>query len=480
MARLVNQAPSGQQSCIIITGQPGIGKTCDLYYILVLRIINKQPTLFQDRDCQVFLIKDEVYEVPPRGVLSLDQVYAKRLPKQDIFALVDGDGPNSVPQHVLLNKSIKIVLVSSPKTRDAWGWHIQNVMQDIEQTVTMEGWTWKDLAIAALFMAGYDISLYRLQLSVAVCGLVPRTCVAGAISAQALQHQMDSLTSSLKAISHNIPRLALAIQIGIHAPEQTFPHHVLHLHADDARPQLTSAIVRPVSQWALNAIDAELATSREGAALELYEQVQGASSWCGNMWKRRVHAFFRSLPSERTFEIQSLDDRSHTLKITFPPAGFSLAFGPTQSFTGHLATCMQDPKHSAYLTPISPVFATFDSFLYQRDFKVPGFRPLVRLQMTDAETHPVGITGLQEVQALLKPDTALEDLCPLVPHKWIFVFVVPEHMAASFPKQTYKEPSKKQKDPVGTWDKKVSQYVLGLGSEVWRCRAVAYHQETAL
>jgi len=51
-------------SAVIITGQPGIGKTMFLYYILAFRLHNKQPTFFQFRKDFIILFNDSVASVP--------------------------------------------------------------------------------------------------------------------------------------------------------------------------------------------------------------------------------------------------------------------------------------------------------------------------------------------------------------------------------------------------------------------------------
>jgi hypothetical protein len=77
---------------LLINGLLFEGKTCLLYYILILCLIHAQPIVFQDLGGQVFLVDDEVRHKNGRVVV----------PGDDVLALVDGDGKSCIPNsHIL-------------------------------------------------------------------------------------------------------------------------------------------------------------------------------------------------------------------------------------------------------------------------------------------------------------------------------------------------------------------------------------------
>jgi hypothetical protein len=206
---------------------------------------------------------------------------------------------------------------------------------------------------------------------------------------------------------------------------------------------------------------------RDGAAAyTFYKQVQGTSDaapFRGKLWERQVHKFFRSLKSPTRFTIHSLDDRTNSTPIEFSLATLHKEFGPIQNFEGQLSSSIRDGR-SCYLKPIAPNFPSIDAVLYEHGVDRPGLQPLLGLQMTDSPDHGISVKGLKSLQKSLKPKVpTLKALRPSKEKKWIFLFVVPKPMDASFVKQHFK-------DPVGEshWASKTDQYILGLDPDlIW-------------
>lgn len=147
------------------------------------------------------------------------------------------------------------------------------------------------------------------------------------------------------------------------------------------------------------------------------------------MFEHKVHKFFRSITEPRRFTICSLVNCSTTFDIEFSSRMKHITFGATQCFAGQLASSTTDCT-SCYLRPLSPIFPTFDSFLYQCTMSQPGCQPLIGLQVTTAHDHPISIKGLAAIQMCLVPN--IPDPKALRPIKWIILFIVPEFMMASF------------------------------------------------
>jgi len=92
MVDIFNRRQMGIRGGAVFTGQPGIGKTCFLYYILILCIIRAQPIVFQDMLGEVFLINDKVWHQKGSVVV----------PGDDVLTLVDADGEFCKPSPYLL------------------------------------------------------------------------------------------------------------------------------------------------------------------------------------------------------------------------------------------------------------------------------------------------------------------------------------------------------------------------------------------
>ena len=90
-------------------------------------------------------------------------------------------------------------------------------------------------------------------------------------------------------------------------------------------------------------------------------------------------------------------------------------------FGGQLASSITDFT-SCYLKPLSPIFPTFDFFLYQCTVAQPGYQPLIR---ASGYRHPISIKGLAEIQMCLKPKVlVLKALRPSVAAKWIILILL--------------------------------------------------------
>ena len=146
-----------------------------------------------------------------------------------------------------------------------------------------------------------------------------------------------------------------------------------------------------------------------------------------------------------------------TLNIEFSSTVAYQSFGSEQFFGGYLTKFVKN-QQSCYLKPLSPIYPTFDAFLYQHTMTRSEYQPFMGLQVTNAASHPIGIKGLEATQKSLKKQIPeLNSLRPSTSKKWIILFVVPEPMAVSFQKQLITDAAK-----VGHWYAKTAQYVLGL------------------
>ena len=113
------------------------GKTCMLYYILLLRIIRAQPILFQDMGGQVSHINREV----------MDKFSARMIPGEDILALVDADQVGE-PHMRLFRDNIR-VLLSWPRPRQDQKWLTQCI-GDEDALFLVKPWSRKEFLVAML------------------------------------------------------------------------------------------------------------------------------------------------------------------------------------------------------------------------------------------------------------------------------------------------------------------------------------------
>ena len=314
------------------------------------------------------------------------------------------------------------------------------------------------LTIYRLFLQSNDITLKRLQEASCICGNIPRECFAAAVSSLALRGAEDAIRNAInqtKNLSESI--------INMGAGGETVIHRVFQIRPLFEARLWNSYLAEPVSDWAFSEMMDALDNRRAGSAYEFYCAIKGRSAaLSGKIFENHLHKFLKT--SSRTFTIESLDNRSATLEIRF--TSDTKRFGDMKCFSCHLALSVKSDT-PCYLQPLSPVFPSFDSFLYQPGISQSGFSRLIALQATTAADHAIKIKGLEDVQTSLKPNVSgMKHLRPTIERKMIILFVVPDTLGQIFAKQAIKgakKGAKKEKEPL--WYSKTAQYILTLSEE---------------
>jgi hypothetical protein len=297
-----------------------------------------------------------------------------------------------------------------------------------------------------------------------VCGSVPRTCAAAALSAENLQVAETRIINALLAS----PDMARAINgmVG----ETGMPHTAFLVCPGPAGRLWEFALVKPVSDWAFQRIVEEMRVRGKETAYKFYTMIQNhpsASEIRGRFWELQIQRYFRSCTqTPRRFPVRPLGANNPT---AVSDVLFNLNrccdFSLPQAFEGHLVSSIRDGA-SSYLQPNSKIFATFDSFLYDPRAGQPGHLPLIGLQITTARKHPINLKGLTKLVESLRRVPELMHLTPSSQSPLIILFIVQKPVGASWQKQDIVENCRVVNSP--DWDKKMAQYVLELDpEEVW-------------
>ncbi len=300
-----------------------------------------------------------------------------------------------------------------------------------------------------MFLQSADITLKRLQEASRICGNIPRPCFEAAASPACLRYATNEIRDAIK----NTEDLSNAV-IKVNSGDKI--HRAFQVRPSSEDRFWNTCPVEPVSDWALSEIMADLHRRTVDAAYRFYRviRVPSSSVLCERMLETYLHPF---LQTPQTFTIESLDNRSTTLEIHL--TSNINTFRDMKYFSSHLASSVKSNK-SCYLQPLSPVFPSFNSFLYQAGISQSGFSPVIALQVTTAAKHAINIKGLENVQNLLKSQVPeLKTLRPIKARKMIILFVVPDTLGATFAKQ---EITGKDPEELKHWYDKTAQYVLTL------------------
>ncbi|KAF8622926.1 hypothetical protein AX15_006639 [Amanita polypyramis BW_CC] len=435
MIEVFNRRERGISGSAIFTGSPGIGKTCFLYYILILCLIQARPVVFQDTRGNVYLITNEVRP----------QTKEIRVPGDDILTLIDADGEICKPhdQYILGASNLRILLTSSPRSRVDRRWLRQDA-RDEWAVYIMSPWTQNEWLVASLFIVERDVTLNRFWKTFKICGSIPRQFLHAVKSREALKTVQVQISSAIR-VCGDIEDAIYGV-VG----DKIVPHRAFVVYPTDKGRLWDGGLVKAISEGAMNSIIKTLDKRSADAAFDLYRSTRASSlapTFRGNLWERKVHGYLAR--GARSFIIRSLDGEPEGRLDLLEGLEHSV-FGPPQELSGKIADHVEARK-SVYLQPISENFASLDSIIYQPN------ELLICLQITNASSHPIKTKGLKALQSLLSPNN--EFLCPLRPtfkKPWIIVFVVPTPMEKSFLRQSITG------DASAIWSKKTVQYVLGL------------------
>ncbi|KIL65168.1 hypothetical protein M378DRAFT_32723, partial [Amanita muscaria Koide BX008] len=301
MVDIFNERKKGTRGSAVFTGQPGIGKTCLLYSILIRCIIRAQPIVFQDMMGDVFIINDTVRRQKGMPVITAD----------DVLTLVDADGEYCQPDPYLFWASnLRILLTSSPKTRGHRRWLTQYVQAGA--AFVMEPWSQEELLVASLFLASIDITLKRFRITSYVCGLIPRSCFEAAVSSKMLRDAKDAIIDAIEGT----PQLSRAI---VHVHSGAIVHRAFQIRPSSPTSRgWSSCLTEAVSDWAFKKMMDYLDRRGADAAYNFYRAIQASthsSGLGGKMFVTKVHLFFGNIAKSRTFTIHSLDEPSTTFDI---------------------------------------------------------------------------------------------------------------------------------------------------------------------
>ncbi|KAK0494222.1 hypothetical protein EDD18DRAFT_1176064 [Armillaria luteobubalina] len=161
-------APRWHSRGIIITGQPGIGKSIFLLYTLLRCLQDGQPVLFH--------MMNQTFTIFANGVSQVDPACLLQSVTTPICALIDSEGRQKVPppDELLHSYFICPVFTTSPDSR-----RYHNFMQDRAAVVfVMDPWSDDELSLG-VSLAAEDlarVALYQSQLSQVkdLCGPVIR------------------------------------------------------------------------------------------------------------------------------------------------------------------------------------------------------------------------------------------------------------------------------------------------------------------
>ncbi|KAK0238716.1 hypothetical protein EDD85DRAFT_1022216 [Armillaria nabsnona] len=385
-----------------VTGQPGIGKTYFLYFLLVTFVLQRRPFIFMSEGI-MWYIRDGGVSGTAR--VPFVKALAKEKGKLDpLVVLIDGDCEKNQYRQDFRSKRYRVIMVASPGD----GHHRKWVKQiPSTQKLVMKGWSMKELRFAGSFLYQYDVTPSRLANSIRLFGYSPRPFGESPIS---------RLLSCPVAMGHQWTTLFEAIP-------------------KDEQRLLDCAVVRPVSLLALDLLLHAKAKRLNQSVYDIYSELRPlpeAAAFIGMTREHALHRYLRQVQGD--FELTPLHPSHPPYTLHLPKLFHIHATCSTDAAFRSSSTLSKafdsdgSVSQSCYAYPDFPDLATFDSVAsVDSDF--------LCFQKAMGATHRMKLLGLQRTQRL-KMGRPLEKFRLGKDNRWKVIFVVPSTLKGSLSLQS--------------------------------------------
>ncbi|KAI0296171.1 hypothetical protein BC826DRAFT_245379 [Russula brevipes] len=374
-------------SGVVIAGHPGIGKTMFLYYLLALRLHNKQPTFFQYTPDFVILFNSlGVTLLPPN-------VSADTSAPKGSWALVDSNTEvKSVPRIFTGSKCPYFVVVAAFPHRERW----QSLRHNRPNTRVwyMEPFTLEEL-IQVRELSEAKLSERNIKVFFKMYGPSAREC----LSCIGLDRYDMDIRRLLSRISWDTLTKAIASVLDV--PFDEGPHRIILVAPDPEdhfSPQVTIA-TKYINQ---------LLWDQDAKALwrnyrQLYRALRLLPDGTGLTGVAFFEPSFHALcirGKKNNFSLRPMSKGSgrvnYTFK-TFAPQGSrleTLELPPREQFIFDQGNPISVLNDKGYYRPTVHNHPSYDSFIYD-----PQCRRVTVFQITEAKTHVVKPEGLYDLRA---------------------------------------------------------------------------------
>ncbi|KZT03446.1 uncharacterized protein LAESUDRAFT_814726 [Laetiporus sulphureus 93-53] len=412
--------PSGG---VLITGHPGIGKSIFLRYILVMRILRGEPTLYQHQPDSMFLFHAKgVFRLPTDRLEAVSR--AAHLEQfSDAFALVDVGDELEEPAKNLLSQWSPFFLVAAvlPRTGERPWMRIRKMKQFV-----MNAWSWPEIVIGN--------TLQRRELSESVLfdvftkfGPVPRVCYQFA-EGRFLDEDMEDWNKRVVALCKSIPSgwnsptnvLALAAHPDF---DKVF---LLRPHDSDRRQEVYDVISRHIGRLIL-----DMHIQLHGAQTsKLYDLLHDGGQSPNLAAAVLFEHFLCSSPTRciegRKIQVYRKIRYSFDENVVAGSATTIMQYVDKLPRRYDAFTSLSADSGEILWLPNSPAFDAFSVFFRSREgYRTPhkhlGGLSAVILIATFARRHRIPTRALEALASRFPEDRQPTTDCP-----WSIVFIVPE------------------------------------------------------
>jgi hypothetical protein len=412
---------------IMITGQPGIGKSYCLVYLLVHRLLRKKPTFLQMLESAAYLFCERgIYKFNPNShgidpdVLRRD-IKALRVDLEGenrAILLIDSSATLTMPPSVYEGLQCYTVQAASPrKDRAYW------MKQVIAKKHFMHPWSWHEIVAGNSLQKVPVPDVEFLRKVFEVLGPCARECYTVRTDFRLSEYMVD--------VKESITKLTLEKTRDLFDSNSSNPEvsHKIIL----VRPKEWSRRSR-VSDFRSKAIGTECVgiwmEKAQAKAEEYFELCQGGSQrvFAGSLFENLVHNAFlgkgKTRGSLQSKQAVKMEWKGKKFKTTETPADLdipeSLRLKMFSSGSGVI-----EAEEGVYYRPDYANFPTADSFYVDANGR------LTLIQCTISSSHSINVRGLDKIQQRLCVSGAVVSKATKQ-KPWRIVFVVPPEAKEEF------------------------------------------------
>ncbi|KAN0073012.1 hypothetical protein V8E54_009126 [Elaphomyces granulatus] len=375
----------------VLTGQPGVGNTIFLYYVLVCRVLNAEVTAFEDRSDQIYLFGPS-FE-------SMQTISSRQYP--GAWALSDSNDALIKPNQSFTLQGSCFFTLQATSPQPKW-WHGWPKYRDAA-IVAMDLWSWTELYIGAT-----QFRFKHKPINDEFCEVLKHVFLKYSRSARAYY----TFVRNVKTIddvedSPEVTGIELSINEFVKHPPDTWTLRLLAservgagLKDSDIVSQSSDNVIairpdkdrRPSFTFSTRYIAESVSRGLEDRNAEEFWEMDVGMSCATSARKGDPRAIIEAVIQRAAGD----EDSAH--------------YRDRKSLTDKLSNFVFSTKKSIFLQPGSRNQATFDAFSISRDGIVTIF------QMTVRENHSIKASGLDFIW------DAIRDAEKMADSAWLFAF----------------------------------------------------------
>ncbi|KAF8576198.1 hypothetical protein K439DRAFT_1623009 [Ramaria rubella] len=403
---------------VAVTGQPGIGKTFFLYYILIKRLLEGKCTVLQDRAPYFLFFDDagcrEIQITDTQHADLSDKPYAMR----QTWILVDSNDGMDKPAEFATGRLCDafVVQASSPRISRWKGW----VKERGGRALIMQPWSWPEIYAAGTQIRDNPLSLDCLRRAFYYFGPVVRLCL---MASEDDDEFMDALHSMEQAILEveNFPRTIQDVQNQRASSHAT--HRIFLISANNTNQRVP--VWSFVSDHALDLMLTNEFQSDQRNINLMYKTMAAHSDTrtaAGIIFEKRAHLV---LASGGVYTPTPLEEPGDPLQFRLlPTVGGLERYNDIEDLKTILNRDDSQAILDHYLVPQPRNFPVNDSL------SISSAGQVILFQITMANRHPMLVAQLEKLLTCFPRAYRPSAFKP-----WNIVFVVPPEKVETFRRQ---------------------------------------------